>query len=104
MAFKRSRQNHSEPETETVAGILQTGNSEDGDDPEQEIVNTIRQTRKKMKMTQTELARRTGIDQGDISKLEHGSRNPSIKLLKRLARGLDMDLKIEFVPRKEQTE
>ncbi len=44
------------------------------------------------------LARRTGIDQGDISKLERGTRNPSLKLLKRLAHGLGMELKIYFIP------
>ena len=40
----------------------------------------------------------TGIDQADISKLENGTRNPSLKLLKKLASGLGMQLKIEFVP------
>ena len=34
----------------------------------------------------------------DISKLENGTRNPSLKLLKRLAHGMGMQLKIEFVP------
>jgi len=46
-----------------------------------------------------QLAERTGINQADISKLENGTRNPSINLLKRLAEGLDMALKIEFVPK-----
>ena len=36
-------------------------------------------------MTQKELAERTGINQADISKLENGTRNPSVNLLKRLA-------------------
>lgn len=49
-------------------------------------------------LTQKELAARTGIDQADISKLENGTRNPSLKLLKRLAHGMGMQLKIEFVP------
>ena len=40
------------------------------------------------------------INQADISKLENGTRNPSLKLLKRLADGMDMNLKIEFLPRK----
>ena len=33
------------------------------------------------------------------SRLENGSRNPSIKLLQRLAEGMGMTLKISFVPR-----
>lgn len=53
-------------------------------------------------LTQKELAKRTGIDQADISKLENGTRNPSLKLLKRLAHGMGMQLKIEFVPMQTQ--
>ena len=49
-------------------------------------------------LTQKELASRTGIDQADISKLENGTKNPSLKLLKKLAAGMGMQLKIEFVP------
>ena len=43
---------------------------------------------------------RTGINQADISKLENGTRNPSVNLLKRLADGMGMALKIEFVPKR----
>ena len=50
-------------------------------------------------MTQKELAECTGINQADISKLENGTRNLSVNLLKRLADGMGMVLKIEFVPR-----
>lgn len=50
-------------------------------------------------LTQKQLAERTGINQADISKLENGSRNPTINLLKRLAEGMDMVLKIEFIPK-----
>ena len=41
----------------------------------------------------------SGINQTEISRLENGSRNPSIKLLQRLAEGMGMTLKISFVPR-----
>ncbi len=47
------------------------------------------------------LAERTGINQADISKLENGTRNPSVNLLKRLAEGMGMVLKIEFVPKQK---
>ena len=53
-------------------------------------------------MTQKELAERTGINQADISKLENGTRNPSLKLLKRLADGMGMDLKLVFTPKEPQ--
>ena len=49
-------------------------------------------------LTQKELAERTGINQADISKLENGTRNPSLKMLKRLAAGMGMQLKIDFIP------
>ena len=61
----------------------------------------IAEKRKKKGLTQKELAERTGINQADISKLENGTRNPSINLLKRLAEGMDMVLKIEFVPKQK---
>ncbi len=44
---------------------------------------------------------RTSINQADISKLENGIRNPSVNLLKRLADGMGMALKIEFVPKQK---
>ena len=69
--------------------------------PETEVIRAILEARIEQNITQKELARRTGIDQGDISKLEYGARNPSLKLLKRLAKGLNMKLKIEFVPMDE---
>ena len=50
-------------------------------------------------MTQKELAERTGIDQSDISKIETGIANPTLGVLKRLAEGMDMVLKLEFVPK-----
>lgn len=49
-------------------------------------------------MTQQQLAEKTGIAQGDISKLEKGFANPSVRTLQRLARGMGMTLKIEFQP------
>lgn len=73
---------------------------EDSRSVEVQLIQEIQKARKRLNLTQTQLAKRTGIDQGDISKLEHGIRNPSLKLLKRLAEGLDMDLVISFVPKK----
>ena len=49
-------------------------------------------------LTQQQLAARTGIHQADISKLENGSANPSLRTLQRLAAGMGMNLRIEFVP------
>ena len=50
-------------------------------------------------LTQEQLAQVTGIDQANISRLENGTANPSLRTLKRLAEGMGMELKLEFVPR-----
>ena len=49
-------------------------------------------------LTQKELSDRTGITQADISRIENGTRNPSLGMVKRLANDLGMRLKIEFIP------
>lgn len=66
--------------------------------PEMEIIKTLVAARKEQNMTQSDLAKVTGINQADISKLENGNRNPSLNMLKKLAEGLGMQLKIEFIP------
>ena len=48
-------------------------------------------------MTQKELSKITGIYQSDISKIERGIANPSVATLKRIADGMNMELKIEFI-------
>lgn len=48
-------------------------------------------------LTQRELSIRSGIAQGDISRLENGNANPSIRTLQRLASAMGKDLRIEFV-------
>ena len=68
--------------------------------PEMDVIRAIVDARTSQNMTQKELAERTGINQADISKLENGTRNPSVNLLKRLADGMGMALKIEFVPKR----
>ena len=67
--------------------------------PERDVIRAIVDARTSQNLTQKELSERTGINQADISKLENGTRNPSINLLKRLAEGMGMTLKIEFVPK-----
>ena len=67
--------------------------------PELEVIRAMVDARNSVNMTQKELSERTGISQADISKIENGTRNPSLNLLKRLAEGMGMTLKIEFVPK-----
>ena len=65
--------------------------------PEYELISSLIHARKLSHVTQKQLADATGIAQSDISKIENGSGNPTIKILKRLADGLGMNLKIEFI-------
>lgn len=67
--------------------------------PELDVMRAMVEARISQNLTQKQLAERTGINQADISKLENGTRNPSLNLLKRLAEGMDMVLKIEFIPK-----
>ena len=69
--------------------------------PEAALMLAMVEARRKQNLTQQELAERTGIAQTEISRIESGSRNPSIKVLQRLADGMGMYLQIAFVPKDE---
>lgn len=63
-----------------------------------DIIQAMIDARKQSGLTQKELAERTGINQADISKLENGTANPSIRTLRRLADGMGMKIKLVFEP------
>ena len=63
-----------------------------------QIIRGIIEGRKATGLTQEQLSKATGIDQANISKLQNGTANPSLRTLKRLAAGMGMALKVEFVP------
>ena len=54
--------------------------------------------RKERGLTQKQLSELTGISQSDISRIENGTKNPSLEMIKRLAIGMGMRLKLEFIP------
>ena len=54
--------------------------------PEYEVIKAVLAARKSIDMTQKELAEVSGVAQSDI------------KMLQRLASGMNMHLKVEFVP------
>ena len=66
-------------------------------EPELSIMQAVIDARKESGLTQQQLAERTGISQADISKLENGNANPSLKTLQRLASAMDKKLKISFI-------
>ena len=66
--------------------------------PEYDIIQAMIDARVQQNMTQKDLSAKTGITQADISRIENGTRNPSLSMVKKLAHGLGMQLKLEFVP------
>lgn len=66
-------------------------------EPEYTIMRAMIDARNAEGLTQKELSERSGIAQGDISKLENGNANPSIRTLQRLAAAMGKTLRIEFV-------
>lgn len=66
--------------------------------PEYDLIQAMIDARLSQNMTQKDLSDATGITQADISRIENGTRNPSLAMLKRIAAGLGMQLRLEFVP------
>lgn len=77
---------------------IETGNIYDVD-----ITSTLgynlSKARNTCNMFQRDLAELSGIKQSDISDIERGKANPTIKTLKRLADAMNMQLKIVFIPK-----
>lgn len=70
-------------------------------EPEFAIIQAMIDARKASGLTQKQLADRTGITQADISRLESGTGNPSLRTLQRLAAGMGMRIRIDFVRNSE---
>ena len=66
-------------------------------EPEYIIMRAMIEARQEEGLTQKELSERSGITQADISRLESGNANPSLRTLQRLAEGLGMKLHVEFI-------
>lgn len=66
--------------------------------PEYDLIQAMIDARISQNITQKELSEITGITQADISRIENGTRNPSLAMVKRIAAGLGMQLRLEFVP------
>ena len=65
---------------------------------EYDIINAMIKARKEKGLTQKQLSELTGISQADNSRIENGTRNHSLEMIKRLATGMGMRLKLEFIP------
>lgn len=65
--------------------------------PEYDIIQALIDARLSQNLTQKDLSSITGITQADISRIENGTRNPSLNMIKKLAGGLGLQLKLEFI-------
>lgn len=72
--------------------------------PEMNVIRAMIDARLSRNLTQKDLSQLTGINQSEISRLENGTRNPSIRLLQRLADGMGMVLNVTFTPKESSTE
>lgn len=81
--------------------VMPTEN-EDYDTLYEQVGEMVIKTRAKRVMTRAELARKTGLNPLSLIRIEAGRGNVTIKSLYRIAKALDVDLKISFVPKREK--
>ena len=60
-----------------------------------DVIRQYVECRKSRKMTQEELAKRTGISRPNISRFESGKYNPSLEMMVHIAAALEMKLNIK---------
>ena len=66
-------------------------------EPEYQFIRDMLACREELSLSQQGLADLTGIDRSDISRIENGNANPSLKTMKRIASGLGKRLEIRSV-------
>lgn len=64
-----------------------------------QIQRAILSAREKQHLTQKDLSGRTGLRQSNISRIESGFAMPSLRTLQRIADGLGMILRVDFIPK-----
>lgn len=50
----------------------------------------VREIREKRGVSLNELARRSGVAKGNLSEIERGHKSPTVRTLRKIARGLDV--------------
>jgi ribosome-binding protein aMBF1 (putative translation factor) len=64
-----------------------------------ELGAAVRVLREQRGWSQAQLAQASGMTQSAVARFEAGGTTPTLPVLERLARALDMDLAVEFRPR-----
>ncbi len=58
----------------------------------------VRRQRRELGLSQADLGQRAGMTQSAVARFEGGGTVPTIPVLDRLARALDLQLRVEFAP------
>jgi transcriptional regulator with XRE-family HTH domain len=58
-------------------------------DPLDQLASNVRAAREALGLTQETVAHRAGLALSDVGRIERGQRDPGVRVLVRLARGLD---------------
>jgi transcriptional regulator with XRE-family HTH domain len=72
--------------------------------PVLDLANKILELRLERGWSQSELAKRVGTRQSNISRIESGLANPTLKFLQRLAKALDADISVQLEKENELAE
>lgn len=67
-------------------------------EPEYQVISAMIKAREEQNISQRQLSEKTGIAQADISRIESGEGNPTLRTLQRIAEGLGMRLELVFKP------
>jgi UDP-N-acetylglucosamine 1-carboxyvinyltransferase len=71
--------------------------------PQAQLARLISEKRKRLRITQIELAQLVGTSQTAIARIESGLGNPTVNLISRISTALILDLTIYFRPARYAT-
>jgi XRE family transcriptional regulator, regulator of sulfur utilization len=55
-----------------------------------DVGKNLRAARKKLGLSQSEVSQRSGVEQGEVSRIERGIRDPQVSTLKKLAAAVEV--------------
>ena len=68
----------------------------------EEVIAQYIKRRKELKLTQDDLAKRTGMARTNITRFEGGKYNPSLEMMVKIASALNMSVQVKLESREEQ--